>query len=174
MPGRVSAGAAYQPVGHDDEDLPSSPLPPEIYKPSVTRRAYWSLLLALAGCVVLCLAFSGAGQHFGLEIPGARTGHSASSSDCPCRPPDVPQYFQTSPELWAGPTATGKAPFLAQTVTFDPTATYVPNEPLRTAMPIVGMGSHDEGIFKMMGFVVSRIATTTLPTDLMTHLFRYL
>src|SRR5271165_4658176 len=27
----------------------------------------------------------------------------------------VPQYFQTSPELWAGPTATGQAPFLAQT-----------------------------------------------------------
>ena len=27
----------------------------------------------------------------------------------------VPQYFQTSPELWAGPTATGRAPFLAAT-----------------------------------------------------------
>lgn len=25
---------------------------------------------------------------------------------------DVPQYFQTTPELWAGPTATGRAPFL--------------------------------------------------------------
>lgn len=81
----------------------------------------------------------------------------------------VPQYFQTSPELWyvltpfpsflvclltrfgrAGPTATGKAPFMAQTRTFE--GTYVPNAPLQTAVPVVGGG--DEGrksIFEMMG-----------------------
>ena len=148
MAGPLSAGTAYHPIGHDDEDMPSSPAP-EMHKPAVPRRAYWAFLVAFAVCLVLCLGFSGFGQHLGLTIPGSRT----ESDDCPCRPPDVPQYFQTSPELWAGPTATGKAAFLAQTVTFDPTATYVPNEPLRTSMPIVGMGAKDEGIFKLMGFV---------------------
>ena len=64
----------------------------------------------------------------------------------------VPQYFQTSPELWAGPTATGKAPFLAETnpVSFAPTATFVPNTPLETAEPIVGQGQN-QSIFQLMG-----------------------
>jgi hypothetical protein len=65
---------------------------------------------------------------------------------------DVPQYFQTSPELWAGPTATGRAPFLAQTnpVSFAPSITFVPNQPLETAQPIVG-ASHNQSIFRLMG-----------------------
>ncbi|KAA8576720.1 hypothetical protein EYC84_006793 [Monilinia fructicola] len=65
---------------------------------------------------------------------------------------NVPQYFQTTPELWAGPTATGRAPFLAQTnpVSFAPTVTFVPNSPLETAQPIVGQG-HNESIFQLMG-----------------------
>ncbi|KAK6587387.1 hypothetical protein PZA11_000677 [Diplocarpon coronariae] len=64
----------------------------------------------------------------------------------------VPQYFQTSPELWAGPTHTGRAPFLAQTnaVSFAPTVTFVPNTPLETAMPIVGQ-KQNESIFHLMG-----------------------
>lgn len=66
----------------------------------------------------------------------------------------VPQYFQTSPELWAGPTATGRAPFLAQTnaVSFGPSATYVPNQPLETAMPIVG-NTQNQSIFQHMGYL---------------------
>ncbi|EDO02314.1 hypothetical protein SS1G_04790 [Sclerotinia sclerotiorum 1980 UF-70] len=65
---------------------------------------------------------------------------------------DVPQYFQTTPELWAGPTATGRAPFLAQTnpVSFAPTVTFVPNTPLETAQPIVGQGQN-QSIFQLMG-----------------------
>jgi hypothetical protein len=64
----------------------------------------------------------------------------------------VPQYFQTTPELWAGPTATGVAPFLAQTnpVSFGPSATYIPNAPLETAMPIVG-NPQNASIFHLMG-----------------------
>lgn len=74
--------------------------------------------------------------------------------DCDCEPtPKVPQYFQTSPELWAGPTATGAPAFLAQTWTLNPTATYVPNQPLQTAVPIEGMSSKNESIFQMMGFL---------------------
>ncbi|RDW64754.1 putative 3-phytase A [Coleophoma cylindrospora] len=65
---------------------------------------------------------------------------------------NVPQYFQTTPELWAGPTATGRAPFLAQTnpVSFMPDATYVPNNPLETAAPIMGQ-NQNESIFHLMG-----------------------
>ncbi|POS86286.1 phosphoglycerate mutase-like protein [Erysiphe pulchra] len=64
----------------------------------------------------------------------------------------VPQYFQTSPELWAGPTATGQAPFLAQTnpVSFAPTISFVPNTPLETVIPIVGE-KKDQNIFQLMG-----------------------
>jgi hypothetical protein len=64
----------------------------------------------------------------------------------------VPQYFQTSPELWAGPTATGRAPFLAQTnpISFAPSATYAPNTPLETALPIVG-NTQNKSIFHLMG-----------------------
>lgn len=65
----------------------------------------------------------------------------------------VPQYFQTSPELWPGPTATGRAPFLAATnpVSFASTKTYIANEPLETGEPIEGMGDGDESIFRKMG-----------------------
>jgi len=77
-------------------------------------------------------------------LPGAlNCSHSSTT---------IPQYFQTSPELWAGPTATGRAPFLAQTnpVSFAPTATFVPNNPLETAVPIIGQ-SQNESIFHLMG-----------------------
>ena len=65
----------------------------------------------------------------------------------------VPQYFQTSPQLWAGPTATGRAPFLAQTnpVSFEPTVSFVPNTPLETAIPVVGGGVQNDSIFHLMG-----------------------
>jgi len=65
----------------------------------------------------------------------------------------VPQYFQTSPELWPGPTATGRAPFLAATnpVSFATTRTYIANEPLETGEPIEGMKEGDESIFRKMG-----------------------
>lgn len=66
---------------------------------------------------------------------------------------DIPQYFQTSPELWPGPTATGRAPFLAATnaVSFAATRTYAPNEPLETAEPIEGQTEGDRSIFRLMG-----------------------
>src|SRR5450432_2073637 len=63
-------------------------------------------------------------------IPDREPSLSAAS-------PTVPQYFDTTAELWRGPTATGQAPFLAQTnpVSFAPSATYIPNAPLETAEP---------------------------------------
>lgn len=75
--------------------------------------------------------------------------HNASGCSTPTS--TVPQYFQTSPELWAGPTATGRAPFLAQTnpISFAPTETFAPNNPLETGMPIVGQ-YHNDSIFHLM------------------------
>ena len=123
--------------------------------------------LSLAVCLGLGLAM-GDGTLFGIRNGVAAAGAGScglpsapqkgvGGDDCPCRSETskVPQYFQTSPELWAGPTATGRAPFLAQTRTFE--GTYVPNAPLQTQVPIVGVGrGGDEGsIFEMMGFVIT-------------------
>jgi hypothetical protein len=83
---------------------------------------------------------------------GANTPASDASPPCSSSTESVPDYFQTTLQLWAGPTATGRAPFLAQTnpVSFAPTATFVPNVPLETAMPIVGQGQN-QSIFQLMG-----------------------
>ncbi|KAL8631162.1 hypothetical protein Q9189_003102 [Teloschistes chrysophthalmus] len=66
----------------------------------------------------------------------------------------VPQYFQTSPEIYAGPTQTGAAPFLAATnpAPFGTTRSFVANAPLETALPIVG-NAQNASIFQLMGQV---------------------
>lgn len=113
---------------------------------SVNLRA---ILITIISCLLVFVALN-------LAInPGVFGFRSHTGSDCDCSgpTPKVPQYFQTSPELWAGPTATGAPAFLAQTWTLNPTATYVPNQPLQTAIPIEGMSSNNESIFQMMGFL---------------------
>ncbi|KAF7553288.1 hypothetical protein G7046_g7149 [Stylonectria norvegica] len=111
--------------------------------PRNANRPYRTLTLILAGFVVLLLA-----SNVYLTLPYAFSGSRSG-----CSPPRVPQYFQTSPELWAGPTATGRPAFMAQTRAFNPTATFVPNEPLQTSIPIVGQKKGDQSIFKLMGFL---------------------
>ncbi|ROT40078.1 phosphoglycerate mutase-like protein [Sodiomyces alkalinus F11] len=140
-------------------DLPSIPMPmsPD-FSPGLApglgsrRRPLIVFLCALAGCLL-------AGAVLELAWQGTRPPPPTPFEDCPCRDngsgkPDVPQYFQTTPPMWAGPTATGKAPFVAQTAVL-PTGTYsyVPNHPLQTSVPIEGMGSHNESIFKLMGYL---------------------
>jgi hypothetical protein len=139
---------AYEPLGQDDGFSSAiNPIPP-----SGLRRMSRDVIIALATFIAVCLGFS-------IAI-GRRPGKwSPVESGCPCTTSNVPQYFQTSPELWAGPTVTGKAPFMAQTVTFDPTASYVPNAPLQTAIPIDGMSAQNESIFRMMGSVYSLLGT---------------
>lgn len=64
---------------------------------------------------------------------------------------EVPQYFQTKPELFAGPTPTGHEPFLAQT---NPapvaSVSYIPPSPIETQEPIVG-NEENGNIFEHMG-----------------------
>jgi len=67
----------------------------------------------------------------------------------------VPDYFQTSPQIWAGPTATGLiAPFLAQTnpAPFGQAASlsFVANAPLETNVPITG-NTNRSSIFQLHG-----------------------
>ncbi|KAM0260417.1 hypothetical protein ACHAQJ_002819 [Trichoderma viride] len=144
--------SGYQPVHQDDETQDANEeeagssttyLPP---RRSRADRRYRTTILVLVVALVVLLA-SNLYMSLPYLFPGRR------SDTCPCRPSKVPQYFQTSPELWAGPTATGRAAFLAQTRTFDPTATFVPNEPLQTAIPVKGMKPGNDTIFKMMGYL---------------------
>nr|XP_036585291.1 3-phytase a precursor [Colletotrichum truncatum]KAF6795188.1 3-phytase a precursor [Colletotrichum truncatum] len=112
-----------------------------------------AILLTLLGFVIAFVVLG-----FAWDVGGVRKGPSGiwknlSDDECPCRPDDdVPQYFRTSPELWAGPTATGKPAFMAQTRVL-PTGSYVPNAPLQTDVPIKGMSGANESIFNMMGYL---------------------
>lgn len=49
--------------------------------------------------------------------------------------------------MWAGPTATGKAPFLAQT-----DVVTNPSTPLQTGVPIIG-NTQNQSIFEHMGYL---------------------
>lgn len=140
----------------DDREVSSTPAEPLPYQTYPPRRFFHSLNLktVLIGILSALLVL----VSFNLAFGPSTSKHHGSGSDmgsgCDCKPTaTVPQYFQTSPELWAGPTATGAPAFLAQTRTFDPTATFVPNQPLQTAIPIEGMGAQNESIFQMMGYL---------------------
>lgn len=77
----------------------------------------------------------------GLIKKAATSSSSSSAAD----------YFQTTPELWPGPTPTGPAPFLAETnpAPFAST-TYIPNSPLETQVPIKG-NTNNGNIFQLHG-----------------------
>ncbi|KAM0281949.1 hypothetical protein ACHAQH_003295 [Verticillium albo-atrum] len=115
------------------------------------RRPAMVFWCALAGCLLAGLVLELAWH--GTRVPPlGRFGECLNGGGGNTTAADVPQYFQTSPQLWAGPTATGRAPFLAQTRVV-PTGSFVPNSPLQTAVPIEGMATQDEGFFKMMGYL---------------------
>lgn len=147
-----SDSTGYELVHQDEEDTATGDLPKSSMQPMPLLRHHRTdqrhriSTIFLAACVVILLATT-----LYLSLPYSFTSRLPDS--CPCRPPDVPQYFQTSPQLWAGPTATGAAAFLAQTRTFDPEATYVPNAPLQTSVPIEGAKEGNRSIFEMMGYL---------------------
>lgn len=144
-----------------DRRLPEKPLPalPSIPVPmalqpgfdtgmaSRRRRPLMLFLCALAGCLLAGLTLELAWH--GVRTPAPRQVWRCIGGDGLGH---VPQYFQTSPELWAGPTATGKAAFMAQTRVV-PTGTFVPNHPLQTQVPIQGMTAQNESIFNLMGYL---------------------
>ena len=164
----------YQPVDQVDDAGPitASPiLAHEQRHARQLRRRTWAIFAcAFLSSFIVCLGiglFMGDGTLFGIRTKQATDGNATvqelseqqfvADSDCPClsSSPKVPQYFQTTPELWAGPTPTGLPAFLAQTRTFDHAATYVPNDPLVTSIPIHGMKPGNQSIFELMGLVIS-------------------
>lgn len=61
-----------------------------------------------------------------------------------------PDYFQTTPEIFQGPTPTGKEPFLRETNDAPFSGlTYIPPSPLETQEPIKG-NSDDGNIFTLL------------------------
>jgi hypothetical protein len=138
-------------------ELPQDDNPPPLFSSSKGRKILSKALLVSIACVILYCSYTMLFDNLLLlsalsSSQGAALPASDASPPCSSSTESVPDYFQTSLQLWAGPTATGRAPFLAQTnpVSFAPTATFVPNVPLETAMPIVGQ-SHNQSIFQLMG-----------------------
>lgn len=115
------------------------PLPQNIFQRN-PKTTSWAIKMFIASLVLLsALSLTRAAV---LEKKQAASTASTTT---------VPQYFQTTPELFPGPTATGRAPFLAQS---NPApfgvASFVANHPLETAIPIVG-NTQNASIFQLMG-----------------------
>ncbi|KAK2468085.1 hypothetical protein H9L39_20307 [Fusarium oxysporum f. sp. albedinis] len=134
----------YEDEGGGYDDGQRTPVPPVV--PRRLARGFRNMTLLISTVTIIFLASN---VYLGLPYAFSDSG----SGPCPCQPPRVPQYFQTSPQLWPGTTATGKPAFMAQTRVFEPTtaATFVPNDPLQTSIPIEGMKEGNKSIFKMMG-----------------------
>ncbi|KAK0662046.1 putative 3-phytase A precursor [Cercophora samala] len=162
------------------DDLAGKPLPPiprnfdprafRIYRRDVVTFSL-SFLVSLP-LVLLVALFTGDGSLFGYRSsPSSSSSSSSSSIPKPngkfivpvggvggCEPTStVPQYFNTEDGKWAGPTATGKAGFLAQTREWEleKGKTWVPNEPLQTQVPVLGGDGSEKGksIFGEMGYL---------------------
>lgn len=91
---------------------------------------------------LLSLLLAGVASAGVLDIRQASSSEQASAT--------VEQYFQTSPELWPGPTVTGSPPALAQTNPAPWGMSYVPPGPLETALPIMG-NTNNKSIFQLVG-----------------------
>lgn len=122
---------------------------PDSYKIFPLRPLLLSFLFftSIVGTMLFLLALMTA---VGLGDAAALEKKQASGSS------NVPQYFQTTPEIYAGPTQTAQiAPFLAQTnLAPFPSGTFAPNSPLETAIPIAG-NTNNSNIFQLMGHLSS-------------------
>lgn len=76
-----------------------------------------------------------------------------------------PDYFQTTPEIFQGPTPTGKEPFLANTnqAPFSG-VTYAPPSPLETQQPIQG-NTDNENIFTLLANIAPYHASPGFGVD---------
>ncbi|KAK0942532.1 hypothetical protein LTR29_005953 [Friedmanniomyces endolithicus] len=153
--------------GHDeDEGMPTkpralpnlelAPLPRcTAAPPALTGPIPQTLLLAaqvlLFGVVIvqfimLYRSFALAAACSSFVDAGILRRQSASSATS-----SAPDYYQTVPELFPGPTPTGIPAFLAQTNPAPfPSTTYYPPTPLETQVPIQG-NTANGNIYQMMG-----------------------
>ncbi|KAL1902988.1 hypothetical protein Sste5346_000900 [Sporothrix stenoceras] len=133
----------------------------------LSKRTVRVVAISFVTCLAVCVGFKFVADNTGLILSlansdgsskdGAANDNGSKDKDGACQPTTVtvPQYFQTTPQLFAGPTATGRPAFLAQTVTIDPTATYVANQPLQTNILVDGVPNDGSGhnIFHHMGYL---------------------
>lgn len=83
-----------------------------------------------------------------LGVAGASPVATVITTITSTTPPD---YFQTTPEIFQGPTATGPEPFLAETNQAPFTSvSYIPPRPLETQEPIADNPT-DGNIFELLG-----------------------
>src|SRR3954471_6408102 len=64
----------------------------------------------VVACVLLYSSYTVLADRVGAQFGNPSFPGIHTPGDCSSPSPKVPQYFQTSPALWAGPTATGRAP----------------------------------------------------------------
>ena len=129
----------------EDEDDSADPQG-QISQPSKPPQTRSLAAVMLFSLLVLILGLAALARAAWFERrAGTVTSDSSSTTT-------VPQYFQTTPEIFAGPTATGRAPFLAASnpAPFGASRTFVANAPLETALPIVG-NTQNASIFHLMG-----------------------
>lgn len=168
---------------NEKEELLPRPLLAHATQPCPGQRLKRRLSVLLASCAVSLAVFFAFnilacnGTLFGIKprpsepsapapLQAREYQSSSSSEDCPCKlTTTIPEYFNTSPGPWVGKTATGKAPFMAQTRTFDHAATYVPNAPLQTQVPVQGWQPGNLSIFDMMGFLTPYTPSTGFGVD---------
>ena len=128
----------------------------------LSRKTARVVAISFVTCLAVCVAFKFVADNSGLVLSLAHSkpsgdGDNSSAEknkDGTCSPivtVTVPQHFQTTPQVFAGPTATGRPAFLAQTVTIDPSVTYVANQPLQTNILVDGMPASGDSIFHHMG-----------------------
>ncbi|KAK4545887.1 hypothetical protein LTR36_002451 [Oleoguttula mirabilis] len=153
---RVGLG---DPGKHDEEVQAMStklrPVPSDGTSPAAStlkQKLFFVGQLTLFGIVIVQFimmyrSFAMAAACGGLVDAGMLRRQSAYSSSTS----SLPDYYQTTPEIFPGPTPTGSAAFLAETnpAPFASTA-FIPNSPLETQVPIVG-NTDNGNIFQLMG-----------------------
>ena len=132
----------------EDESLPFSPgrwtAEGNIYKFDIRPSLFLYLVVtSILGAMLFLLSLmTAAGLGNAAVLDKKQAGPSSS----------VPQYYQTSPQIYPGPTKTAAiAPFLAQTNSAPfGTASFSPNSPLETQIPITG-NTNNSNVFQLMG-----------------------
>jgi hypothetical protein len=160
----MGKGGMYTRVEDTSESREVLPLPLASQKQRLSKRSLFGLQIFLFVGAVTFFVMLYKSFAFGAVV-GCVSGAVASTSKPASS--DIPQYFQTKPEIFAGqhihqafltqywyqkgPTPTGAAPFLAQTNPAPFTgASYIPNQPLETQVPIAG-NTNGSNIFQNMG-----------------------
>ncbi|CAK7275370.1 hypothetical protein SEPCBS119000_006659 [Sporothrix epigloea] len=155
--GSASAGGPYTTpfVPLDSQHRPKDDTPPRW----LSRKTVRVVTISFVTCLAVVIAFKFLVDNTGLVLSLAHkdVGSSAQASkndSCdPVATVTVPQHFQTTPQVFAGPTATGRPAFLAQTATIDPSASYVANQPLQTNIFVDGVPANGDSIFRHMGYL---------------------